>query len=62
MIAPYGSAWRFLQEHVAGMYFHWGKDTMPAMTAKNFLSNALLIALVLLLGGRSAARRGNQTK
>jgi imidazolonepropionase-like amidohydrolase len=39
------------------MYFHWGKDTMPAMRAKNFRSSALLIALVLLLGGQAAAQK-----
>jgi len=39
------------------MYFRWGKDTMPAMTLKNFLSSALLIALMLLLGGLAAAQK-----
>jgi len=39
------------------MYFLWGKDTMPAMRAKNFLSSALLIASLLVFSGRAAAQK-----
>jgi imidazolonepropionase-like amidohydrolase len=39
------------------MYFLWGKDTMPAMRHKNFLSATFLILLVLLFSGRAAAQK-----